>query len=150
MSVSEFWKEFLKVTNKNKETKYIECFHFELTEKLANELLELVLTGTKRATSSSLLAYEVEGSRIPQVGDYSIITDWDGIPRCVIETAAVTILPYKDITFDICKREGEDDSLESWQRGHERFFIEDGKELGYEFSQDMPVVFEDFKVVFKG
>lgn len=57
MSVSEFWKEFLKVTNKNKETKYIECFHFELTEKLANELLELVLTGTKRATSSSLLAY---------------------------------------------------------------------------------------------
>lgn len=150
MSVSEFWKEFLKVTNKNKETKYIECFHFELTEKLANELLELVLTGTKRATSSSLLAYEVEGSRIPQVGDYSIITDWDGIPRCVIETTAVTILPYKDITFDICKREGEDDSLESWQRGHERFFIEDGKELGYEFSQDMPVVFEDFKVVFKG
>lgn len=84
------------------------------------------------------------------MGDYSIITDWDGIPRCVIETTAVTILPYKDITFDICKREGEDDSLESWQRGHERFFIEDGKELGYEFSQDMPVVFEDFKVVFKG
>ncbi len=149
MNVNEFWKKFLKDTNKGESTKYIECFHFELTEKLANELLELVLTGQKRATSSSLWTYEIEGERIPKVGDYSIVTDWEGTPRCVIETIAVTILPYKDITFDICKREGEDDCLESWQRGHERFFVEDGKAIGYEFSKEMPVVFEDFKVVFK-
>lgn len=149
MNINEFWKEFLKATNKDRATEYIDCFHFELTEKLANELLELVLTGQKRATCSSLLAYEVEGSRIPQVGDYSIITDWEGTPRCVIETTAVTILNYKEITFDICSREGEDDCLEAWKRGHEKFFTEDGKALGYEFSQDMPVVFEDFKVVFK-
>lgn len=149
MNINEFWKEFLKVTNKDSSTEYIDCFHFELTEKLANELLELVLTGQKKATASSLWGYEIEGERIPGVGDYSIVTDWAGTPRCVIETTAVTILPYKEITFDICKREGEDDCLESWQRGHKRFFSEEGKELGYEFSEDMPVVFEDFKVVFK-
>lgn len=149
MNTNEFWKKFLKDTNQDESTRYIECFHFELTEKLANELLELVLIGTKKATSSSLRAYEIENSRIPQVGDYSIVTDWEGTPRCVIETTEVTILPYKDITFDICKREGEDESLESWQRGHERFFIEEGKATGYEFSEEMPVVFEDFKVVFK-
>lgn len=149
MNTSEFWKEFLKVMNKDESTKYIDCFHFELTEKLANELLELVLTGQKRATASSLLAYEIDDKRIPQVGDYSIVTDWGGTPRCVIETTAVTIIPYKEITFDICKREGEDDSLESWQRGHKRFFTEEGQAIGYEFSEDMPVVFEDFNVVFK-
>lgn len=149
MNISEFWKEFLKVMNKDESTKYIDCFHFELTEKLANELLQLVLTGQKRATASSLLAYEIDDERIPQVGDYSIVTDWEGTPRCVIETTAVTIIPYKEITFDICKREGEDDSLESWQRGHKRFFTEEGQAIGYEFSEEMPVVFEDFKVVFK-
>lgn len=149
MNISEFWKESLKVMNKDESTKYIDCFHFELTEKLANELLQLVLKGQKRATASSLLAYEIDDERIPQVGDYSIVTDWEGTPRCVIETTAVTIIPYKEITFDICKREGEDDSLESWQRGHKRFFTEEGKSIGYEFSEEMPVVFEDFKVVFK-
>ncbi|MGL4106840.1 ASCH domain-containing protein [Clostridium sp. LP20] len=148
MNIDKFWKKFLEVNNKDSSTEYIESFHFEMTEKLANELLELVLCGKKQATASSLYAYEIEGSRIPQVGDYSIVTDWEGNPRCVIETIAVTIVPFNQITFDICKREGEDDTLESWQKGHRNFFCADGKELGYEFTEDMPVVFEDFKVIF--
>lgn len=48
-------------------------------------------------------------------GSYSIVTDWEGVPKCVIETTNVRILPFKDITYDICKLEGEDDSLESWR-----------------------------------
>lgn len=148
LNVKEFWQEFLTATGKDYRAQYIECFHFELTEKLANELLALVLSGQKRATASSLLAYEIEGARMPQVGDYSIVTDWDGNPKCVIETTAVTVLPFREITFDICKREGEDDTLESWQKGHRAFFIADGKALGYEFTENMLVVFEDFKVVF--
>ena len=54
----------------------MECFYLGLTEKLANELLDLVLLGKKRVTASSLLAYEIEGSSIPQVGYYSLVTDW--------------------------------------------------------------------------
>lgn len=148
MNKDEFWQEFLDATEKDYSVQYTDCFHFELTEKLANELLSLVLLGKKQATASSLLAYEIEDSRIPEIGDYSIVTDWEGDPRCVIETTAVTILPFNEITFDICKREGEDDTLESWQKGHKHFFMEDGKELGYEFCETMLVLFEDFKVVF--
>ena len=53
------------------------------------------------------------------------------------------------MTIDICKREGEDDTLESWQQGHRHFFTEEGKAMGYEFSETMPVVFEDFEVVYR-
>ena len=60
-------------TDRDKDTKYTDCFHFELTEKWANELLRLVLIGQKQATSSSLLAYQVVGDRIPQLGDLSSI-----------------------------------------------------------------------------
>jgi Uncharacterized protein conserved in bacteria len=148
MTEEEFWKEFLQKTDKDSKTEYFESFHFCLTEELANSLLELVLCGKKTATTSSLLEYEKTGERLPQVGDYSIVTDWDKNPRCVIETTAVTILPFNEMTFDICRREGEDDTLESWQDGHRRFFSEDGKEVGYEFTETMPVVFEDFKVVY--
>ena len=148
MTVEEFWTDFLRETGRNPDKHYLDSFHFDLNEKSANELLELVLSGKKRATASSLLAYEKERSNAPKVGDLSIVTDWDGVPRCVIETTAVTIYKFRDITFDICKREGEDECLETWREGHARYFTEDGRELGYEFSEDMPVLFEDFEVVY--
>lgn len=146
--INTFWENFLLKTNRDKDIKYIDSFHFELTERWANELLRLVLIGQKQATSSSLLAYQIGGDRIPQVGDLSIVTDWEGIPKCVIETTNVMIIPFKEITFDICKLEGEDDNLESWREGHINFFSREGKELGYTFTEDMPVIFEDFKMVF--
>ena len=149
MNVNDFWHDFLTFANMDSSTKFLECFHFDLTEQWANKLLALVLEGKKRATASSLHFFEKTSGRLPQVGDYSIVTDWDGNPCCVIKTTDVTVLPFNEITFDICKREGEDDTLESWQEGHRHFFTEDGKEVGYEFSETMPVVFEDFEVVFK-
>ncbi|MCI6692400.1 MAG: ASCH domain-containing protein [Clostridium sp.] len=144
-----FWNRFLEKSGYDKNTKYLEVFHFELTEDLANKLLKLVLEGKKKATSSSFEAYEKEGSNLPKIGDLSIVTDWDGNPRCIIETKNITIIPFKDITYDICSREGEDDSLESWREGHIRFFSNEGKEIGYEFTEDMLVVFEDFEVIYQ-
>ena len=86
---------------------------------------------------------------MPKVGDYSIVTDWDGNPKCVIQTTTVQTIPYSEMTFDVCKREGEDENLESWRKGHQKFFTEEGKEMGYEFSEDMLIVFEDFQVVYQ-
>ncbi len=144
-----FWNEFLNKTGRSQSTKYLDIFHFELTEKWANELLRLVLIGQKKATASSLWGYELQGEDIPQVGDLNIVTDWEGVPLCVIETTEITIIPFSDITYDICKREGEDDTLESWREGHIRYFKKEGNEIGYVFSEDMPVIFEDFKVVYQ-
>ena len=148
VAINEFWQNFLTATGKDSATTYLEAFHFDLSETIANDLLALVLAGVKKATAGSLLAYHLSGERIPQPGDYRIITDWAGNPHCVIETTRVTILPFDEITYDICKREGEDDNLASWQKSHRRFFTEEGKALGYEFTEKMPVVFEDFEVVY--
>ena len=148
MSIEDFWRAFLSASGRDADTRYQDCFSFDLSERVANELLALVLCGKKRATASSLYAFEAEGGRIPQPGDLSIVTDWAGTPHCVIETVAVTVLPFCDMTFDICKREGEDECLETWQAGHRRFFTEDGAARGYSFSETMPVVFEEFVVVY--
>ena len=125
----------------------IEHWHFEMTEGAANFLLKLVLEGKKRATSSSFLGYKIENSPIPEIGQRSVITYWDGTPGCVIETVNVRIIPYRDITFELAKLEGEDETLESWQKNHSRFFTEEGKEIGYTFTEDMPVVFEEFEII---
>jgi uncharacterized protein YhfF len=149
MTIEAFWQAFLQNKGLDEQTSYFECFHFEASEKWANELLRLVLIGQKTATSSSLWAFEREGKRIPQAGDYSIVTDWAGNPSCVIMTTAVQVLPFKDMTFEWCRLEGEDETLESWRRGHTHFFEVEGSETGYVFSEGMPVVFEIFEVVFK-
>lgn len=125
----------------------LEHWSFGLTEEDANYLLDLVLEGKKRATASSYLGYQVEGEEIPKVGEMSVITYWDNTPACVIRTTSVKIIPYKEITFDIAKLEGEDDTLESWQNHHSKFFTEEGKEVGYTFTENMPVVFEEFEVI---
>ena len=125
----------------------LEKWHFELTEGACNYLLDLVLKGQKKATASSVLGYQIEGEEIPKEGNLSVITDWDGNPRCVIKTTRVRIIPYKDITFDIAKLKGEDDTLEYWRKNHEKFFTEEGKDLGYKFSEEMEVIFEEFEVI---
>ena len=144
--VDAFWQRFLEKKQLSQDTRYLEAFHFEMTKEGANYLLELVLSGQKRATSS-LLVWDMEGKK-PQIGDYSIVTDWDGNPRCVIRTVQVTELPFNEMTYDICKREGEDQCLETWQQKHRTFFDMDGKEFGYGFTEDMMVLFEDFEVVY--
>ena len=149
MMIQDFWHRFLVEKRLPQDNTYFDCFHFELTEKWAEELLRLVLCDQKKATASSLYAYEKENLRLPEVGDFSIVTNWAGEPKCVIRTSNVRILPFHEMTYDICKLEGEDDTLASWQRGHQRFFKEEGQELGYEFTEDMPVVFEEFEVVYQ-
>ncbi len=147
--IDMFWNTFLDNTGRDRDTKYLEVFHFHFTEYWANELLRLVLEGTKRATSSSYKSFKIKGLKMPETGDLSIVTDWKGTPRCIIETSTVTILPFKDMTYDICKREGEDECLDTWQKGHISFFEGEGKELGYEFDEEMLIVFEDFEVVYR-
>jgi len=147
--VTVFWQDFLRETGRPADTVPFEVFHFCMTEELANRLLDLVLAGRKTATTSSLPLYEVVGERTPLPGDLSVVTDWAGTPHCVIETTAVCTMPFKEMTFEICKREGEDDTLESWQQGHARVFTEEGVQMGYRFSPDMPIVFEDFRVIYR-
>lgn len=125
----------------------LERWHFAMSEEMANALLRLVLTGKKRATASALPGYALSSEDIPQAGEMSVITWWDGTPACVVRTTRVSIIPYREITFDIARLEGEDNDLASWQRHHQSFFAAEGAELGYIFTEDMPIVFEEFEVI---
>jgi uncharacterized protein YhfF len=149
MAIQKYWGRYLVENNLNPGTKYYEAMYFGMTEELANSLLEMVLSGQKKATASSLLAFDAEESPMPQVGDLSIVTDWAGTPHCIMKTTAITIIPFNEMTFDLCKREGEDETLASWRESHGKYFAMEGDALGYKFSEEMPVVFEDFEIVWK-
>jgi uncharacterized protein YhfF len=109
-----------------------------------------VLSGEKRATAGLLWSYEAEAEPFPEVGKLTVITDWSGAPKCIIETTAVEIKPFKDVDSRFAFEEGEGDkTLESWRKEHWKFFSAECNELDMEPNEDMPVVLECFKVVYR-
>jgi uncharacterized protein YhfF len=62
--------------------------------ELANELLQLVVSGDKTATCGSYASYRQEQS--PLLGDYSVILDARGEPACVIRTLSLRLIRYCD------------------------------------------------------
>lgn len=124
------------------------AWSFGGTPEQADELLALVLDGTKTATASALWDYEADGAAIPTVGELSIVVDGAGHPHALIATTDVRVVPFDEVDEQHARAEGEADrTLAAWREAHRRFFSEHASS-GRPFSPDMPVVLERFKVLY--
>ena len=114
-----------------------------------DELARLTLAGTKQATASVHMLYEMDDDPLPQAGNYSVILDSKDVSVCVIRTKAVHILPFREVGERHAFLEGEGDrSLRYWREVHERFFRGELAEYGIEFTEDIAVVCEEFEVMY--
>ena len=126
-----------------------QAWAFGDSPRLADELLALVVEGTKRATASSVAELQAAGEQIPVPGDLSIVLDGAGHPRVLLRTTHVDVVPFDEVTEEFAALEAEDDrSLASWRREHERYFRRVLEGTGTEFSADLPVVCERFEVLY--
>lgn len=117
--------------------------------KLGADDLRLVTRGKKRAISINPAGLEGKNATLPKRGKYTIITDEDGIPRCVIKTTSVKYTSFKDVTPELAAKDGGFASAEEWQSERSRIFSEEAAALGYEFSWDTTVIFEEFRLEYK-
>ena len=123
-----------------------EAWAFGATKEDADELLALVLDGTKTGTVSALWDIEADGESVPEMGELSIILNGQGRPRALIETTAIDIVPFSEVTAEHAHAEGEGDrTLAAWREIHERFWRQHGQRG---FSPEMPVVCERFRLLF--
>lgn len=119
-------------------------FAFGDSGQMADDLLDLVLHGPKRATAGPVSEYETTGERLPQVGDLSGVLDGRGEPAAVIETIDVRIGPLTSVDHAFAWDEGEGDrSREDWLDGHRAYF----RRAGYQDPDHEACVFERFRVV---
>lgn len=144
-----FWSGFLEEKQLPADTACADYFSFGKTEQEANEVLKQVLRGKKRADCRLLREYELSGRRVPKKGELKAVTDADGTPRCVIETTAVRKLPFAEVTFEQCRRVDGAKTLEEWQEKHRRLFDESAQECGFSFTEDMIVLIEEFRLIYK-
>lgn len=124
--------------------------HFCDNEKDANQCLKLVLKGVKRATSHSLLGLQYRNERLPKIGDFTIVTDWNGNARCIVRTVAVRLKPFFSIRSSYAKIEGEGDkSLDYWKKSHWEYYTRELEPFGRKPVDSMIVVCELFEKVYE-
>ena len=125
------------------------AWSFGDSAELADELIGLVLDGTKTATAAAQWEYEAADEPLPRKGDLSIVLDGAGGPRLLVRTTKVETVPFDQVTAEHARLEGEDDrSLESWRSNHERYWRRTLAAVGQEFDPAMPVVCERFEVLY--
>lgn len=146
-----FWTGFLAATGTSASARPYDVFHFDDNERSADALAELVLLEAKRATAALLWSFEAENRPPPKPGDLSVVTDWAGNARCVIETTGVDIVAFAEVDAEFAQTEGEGDkSLAYWRQAHTEFFTRECERLGREFDARTPVVCERFALRYRG
>jgi len=152
-TVEIMWEDYLKSIGENLDNtdKKYDSWYFCDNKKSADELAKLVKQGIKRATTGLYYSYEVEGDKLPEVGEISIVVNWDNEAQCIIQTKKVSITPFNEVSEEFARREGEGDkSLEYWRREHIDFFTKELESEKLDFSEDMLVVCEEFELIYKG
>jgi uncharacterized protein YhfF len=115
---------------------------------LADELLDLVLSGTKRATAALVVEFEYESEPLPRIGSHWIACDGAGRARAVLRSRQLRVGPVHSVDAAFAWDEGEGDrTLDDWLRGHRSYFRRRCAQLGIAYSDDLEAVFERFTVV---
>ncbi len=115
-------------------------FQFGDSPELADELLALVLAGTKTATCGALRDFNAQ-EPVPEAGRRDVVLDGQGRPACVIETLSVLIQRFDQVDEAFALAEGEG-PYEAWRDAHIAYF---GRNGGY--APDMMLACERFRVV---
>lgn len=150
--VERYWKSFLATLPPDSvyHGRQYEAEGFGDSPSLADELGQLVLSGTKTGTCSAVWEYEFEGKPYPRVDSIWIVLDGHGEPMCITETTEITFRRYNEVDEEFARSEGEGDlSLQYWREAHKDFFSRTLPGIGREFVEDMPLVCERFKVIYK-
>lgn len=126
----------------------VTAFAFGDSAEMADELGLLVLHGPKRATAGLLQAFEAENDPLPRVGDRFLVLGGDGQPLAVVRTAHVRVGPLSSVDDRFAWDEGEGDRTRDWWlEAHTGFFTRQCAAMNLTFSEDIPVVFERFELV---
>ncbi len=147
-TVEKFWVDFCLASGVDILTPY-QVWYFGNSHKMALELAELVIAGTKTATASLAQTNDLIPENAPIDNGFSVVTDFEGTPLCIIRTTEIRHLPFRDVDAGFAADEGEGDlSLEYWRRVHRDYFEKESAQLGFEFDETSLVCCERFKLQF--
>lgn len=145
-ATNDYWAAFTSATGKVADDYVVVAFGH--TKEMANELVALVLAGTKRATTSLLLEYAPGVEPMPRVGDFVVVVDGEGNPRCIWRTTEIVVKPLIEVDDTFAWDEGEGDRTRDWWlSAHRQYFTAQAQREGFTMYDEIETVFERFEIV---
>lgn len=121
--------------------------------EMADELLNEIINGSKRATAGLVAEYAHEGEALARIGDHWIVADSEGTARAVLRSTELRIGRFDSVDAKFAWDEGEGDrSLDWWLDAHRTFFLRACERIGIAVEdptdlEALEVVFERFTLV---
>jgi uncharacterized protein YhfF len=147
ISARNMWGDFLDAHLENAFKKVPKVVRFVENGLNADQTAKLVTKGRKRATSCSLLGLQFRKEPLPHVGDFLVITDWEGNAKCIVKITAVRLRPFFNVTEDYARSEGYD-SLQQWKEAYWEQYTQELAPFGRVPRESMIVVCQSFEKVF--
>ncbi|MFC4095987.1 ASCH domain-containing protein [Euzebyella saccharophila] len=149
-SARHLWGDYLDQHLEYAFTEAPKVIHFCNNEQDANECAMLVKKGIKKATSPCLLELQLSKEPLPKIGDFMIVTNWEGEAQCLVRTTSVRLKPFFSIDEYYAKVEGEGDkSLAYWKKSHWDYYTKTLQPFGRKPNESMIVVCQEFEKVFE-
>lgn len=115
---------------------------------MADELAGLVAAGIKRASADLPATFAADRTPLPRIGGHWIVCDGAGTAVCVVRSVELRLGPLSSVDDSFAWDEGEGDRTRAyWLAEHESFFRRIHSAQGIEWSDDVEVLFERFRVV---
>lgn len=119
-----------------------EVRRFGRDKESSDRLINSILKGRKRAISSPYS----EKKKLPNVGSYGIVLDYQDDPRCLIKYTEIEVKPFAEIDLEFAQEEGgASGDIREWADEHRSLF----KEGDPGFNDSSLIVCGRFKLVFK-
>ncbi len=112
--------------------------------ELRQELVGLVLSGSKRATAGLLSDYEIEGEALETVGERLVLIGDHGRRVGLVQVTGLDVVPFAEVTDDFAKAEGEGFAGHGdWATAHRAFW----ERIGRRIDDRTPIVCLRFKLL---
>ena len=143
-----FWEKFLAETGRDAGTQFSWSISFGMNREDSNRAAAKVCSGEKTAVIYPANGYRANMSAPSVPGDLHLICDWQQNPVAVVEVESVEMLSLHELNDAICIREAEAGSLEEWRKLRMPAVKTEIEELGGEFTEDAPLICENFRLVY--
>jgi uncharacterized protein YhfF len=115
---------------------------------MCETLLQLITSGQKTGGFSRPEELEAAGLT-PRSGDYVVLTDFAGAPRCLVQMEECVLLKFSEIgpEHTACESPAARD-LDVWRGIHRGYWTPILEAEGRAFTDDLPVLFQRFRLLY--
>lgn len=143
------WNNFTAANPEFKKDELPDADSFHNNEADAKRLADLIVSGKKQAGSMLYFFFEEANADLPAIGTKSIVTDFDGKARAIIEITKVDTIPFNQIPAAYAALDmGTDiESLKKWKKAHWDFFAPAMEQSGKKPTEEMLIVCTWFETI---